>query len=1124
MSIARFSIGKRGSSAANAAYVTSEKSAEHISFFNLNHLEADTKFEARSNAVAYANARQIRERKTRKDARTHYQLILSWHGREKTEIAVNEAHNFLNNNFPKVYAILGVHQDSDNTHVHVWIDARQIDKKKLQLNKDRFRTIDEKWAEHYDRLYQTSHLEDYKLKKEETEKFKQSMYDVRRDMGDAIANLVALNKPERASDRFRKAYFRDKGAKYLTDVIVVDDPAGTGDPGSVSAASTEHKSVDTQATKEQSHPVSEKKGTEPGEQKREAKNDAVQLTTERQSKKPIKKEVAPQETEGAEIDSNTPRVEAINNSPRKKKTKKNRQPENEKNNKKSNTVENNDDSVRQLDKLNGLDSPFDQLAAKQKQRSKPPEPVPVAKISKVETEPELKPTRIDENTHRHTITKEQPDEIKQIRHESVAKTDSTAKPAKPSLDSLREMNDTNVLKPSVPNGEDADKYGDLLVTEAKISKAAFLLNKAKKDEPTRKHTITVEHPNGAKITQKVSLKILAVQKRTYASYTLNRASENGVIDSNAKIDGVSKTNVAKQIYFEAQKEMTEFQKPWKDEILKRNTQIIDRIKDAHLNVSKNYKRLQSETANFPKDIRPSPKRLWEAQLIAADSNNPELFSKLQKFHEEMNISRIDPGYARLRGQNTLLHLLNRQNEKQSELAKPSQKVIITVRRDEGTSEYRIEGTRSAEVEVETVKEERDVNRNNAFMVSHDLLKSFSISGKKPKKITGSLSWFTSSRPENRVVFNPIEEIKKDPSIQFIQAAHSFVKDFTETQKEGRAIDQKFEEENKPTNQANDYVKLGAEIQSATLQEESIRRGTNLADPNGEVANLTPNPRFNKEELEQMAIAAEELRENNFTESYKTILKTNKNLSSELDETIRRNASKSFLKAARASNLANTAIENITEISDNELEITLDATLVDQTNDLLECAVYSDKIAFDLSEGNPVEFGPSVEDTESIVRYLEDTTSTLNEFLENQIRDQAQDVLATYDPPSEQDKAVFESLQFNDEAQARFDLHERSERQAAELYKKAEQAQDLAQPSMENHQNFDTYGSHEEADAKRAKSLQEDRAALDKQIDEDRIAGMSDEEIEKYREFEIKKAEFLEAEEAAKDSEDDLVRG
>ena len=1073
MSVSVLSVGVRGAGAALADYITDEEASADISFFNLDELKADTKFEARTNAIAYVKTREKTEMLKRSNGRTHYCLILSWTGKEETEKAVKESHKFMRNALPKTKAIVSVHQNTDNTHSHILIDARQTDNKKIRLTKKGFYAIGERWTKQYDETYGTNFSEDYKGKKMEMLQYKMALKDYNEKKAAGIPVGDKPIEPKRTLNKPSDEHYREKEMElYLGKEVgekYEESKSREGDTDSAAKIrSVGRISGGDSGTKQSSERTKRTAIGKPSE-------DGLALSKGRITSKQTDQKRG----------RNEPAIyEDFRSAVR-----------------------------RQLDKLNEFDSVLDQLEVNQKQYFKLTEEVLVTETSRIKTKTEPKPTRVYESSSSDLIGQEQPDVGTLVRHKPKAKAGSIATPAKSPVDNAKEKREINGLKPSVPEGQDAEKFGDLLVAEAKVSKAIFLLNSAKKDEQTRKHTITVAHSNGAKTTQKVSLKMLAAQKRAYASYELKMASESGAIDSNAKNDGVSKSEAAKEIYSEAHKEITNLQKPWKVEILKRNSQIIDRIKELHQDINKKYAGLQSETTNFAKETRPSPEQLWEAQLIAADSNNPELFSRLQKFHEEMNISRPDPVYSRLHGQNMFTHSVILQNQKRSELAKASQKVIITLRRDEETSESRIEGIRSAETEEGIVKEKRDVNRNKASVVSHDLLKSFSFAEKKPEKITGSLSWFTSSKPKNQVAFNPIEEIKKDPSIQFMQAAHSFINDLTEAQKPVRTIDQKFEKENESVNPANDYVKIHTEIQSATLNEESIRKRINLADPNAEEAVLTPMPRLHSEELEQIAITAEELRENNFTESYKTILKTNKNRSSELDETIRRNSSKSFLKAARASNLAKTAIEDIAEISDNELEITLDAALADQTNDLLEGAVYSDKIAFDLSEGGPVEFGPSAEDTESIVQYLEDTTPILSEFLENQIREQAQGILETYDPPSEQDKAVFESLQFNDEAQAQFDLHERSELQAAELYRKAEQAQDLVQPTMENHQNFTTYDSHEEADAKRAKSLQEDRAALDKQIDEDRTAGMSDAEIEKYREFEIKKAEFLEKEEA-----------
>ena len=218
MSVAKFSVGRSGAGGANAEYITREKAAEKIAFFNLEKLEAKNKNEARTNAVAYAHTREESELARNKNGRTHYRLILSWDGKEDSEKAVEETKKFLENNLPEARAIVAVHQDTDHTHSHIWIDARQIDNKKIHLSKNEFRSFDEKWTKQFDETYGTDYAAEYKAKKEETKKWKQTKREwknVYAGLGDDAKNYPLPTKPERAADVFDTQYWRDKEIENL---------------------------------------------------------------------------------------------------------------------------------------------------------------------------------------------------------------------------------------------------------------------------------------------------------------------------------------------------------------------------------------------------------------------------------------------------------------------------------------------------------------------------------------------------------------------------------------------------------------------------------------------------------------------------------------------------------------------------------------------------------------------------------------------------------------------------------------------------------------------------------------------------------------------------------------------
>jgi hypothetical protein len=141
-------------------------------------------------------------------------MVLSFDRNETTENARAQTHQFLRENFPDARAIVSVHTDKkDQTHSHVWVDCRtrEIDKrgieKKLQIDKATYKTLDERWAQQYDREYGTRYADDYRQKKAETREWKR----------DRVAG-VDRPKPTRArdgmtADKYREKDLRDSGVE-----------------------------------------------------------------------------------------------------------------------------------------------------------------------------------------------------------------------------------------------------------------------------------------------------------------------------------------------------------------------------------------------------------------------------------------------------------------------------------------------------------------------------------------------------------------------------------------------------------------------------------------------------------------------------------------------------------------------------------------------------------------------------------------------------------------------------------------------------------------------------------------------------------------------------------------------
>jgi hypothetical protein len=207
MSILKFN-GKANpaAAAANVKYITRERACDDLSFHNLPDLEN------RADAIAYAERRMEEEasRPARGNGiqRNHQRMVLSWDRTETTEVARQQTQDFLREQFPNARAIVAVHQDREGqTHAHVWLDARGTDDRKLRLDKATYKTLDERWAQQYDRNYNTDYAREYQQKKAETRQWKRDRVEGKDTPKPARA------RDEMTADRWREKDHRDLGVK-----------------------------------------------------------------------------------------------------------------------------------------------------------------------------------------------------------------------------------------------------------------------------------------------------------------------------------------------------------------------------------------------------------------------------------------------------------------------------------------------------------------------------------------------------------------------------------------------------------------------------------------------------------------------------------------------------------------------------------------------------------------------------------------------------------------------------------------------------------------------------------------------------------------------------------------------
>jgi hypothetical protein len=222
MSIFAFShMANPAACMANAEYITRDNACDGVAFHNLDELQGANRLDTKSNIIAYAEMREGVEAGSRKNfkqkfdkkgrdvtpkSRNHFRAVFSWDRKEDSATALRQAQEFLQKELPGCKAVLSVHQNTDHSHIHVWFDCRGLDGKKLQIEKRRFKTMDERWTRTFDREYGTDYLPAYKALKKETAEW-------RREYGEAVeAGREPPPKPPRFTD-FHKEYSKTQELK-----------------------------------------------------------------------------------------------------------------------------------------------------------------------------------------------------------------------------------------------------------------------------------------------------------------------------------------------------------------------------------------------------------------------------------------------------------------------------------------------------------------------------------------------------------------------------------------------------------------------------------------------------------------------------------------------------------------------------------------------------------------------------------------------------------------------------------------------------------------------------------------------------------------------------------------------
>lgn len=201
-SFLRFRTGTTGASGRHVAYITRERAVidreKAILLYQLpEHVRVSADYrELRQTLIAYADTREeieVAQHTARGKPRTHYRVLASFERDVPNEQALGMVKEWLDREFPRSRGFAVVHRDTEQTHVHVWIDARQIDGKKIQLARQQHRSLDLSWNRIYSREMGIDPAE-HERKKEQTRAAKREAWE-RRQKPD-LPDRVRRSAPE----------------------------------------------------------------------------------------------------------------------------------------------------------------------------------------------------------------------------------------------------------------------------------------------------------------------------------------------------------------------------------------------------------------------------------------------------------------------------------------------------------------------------------------------------------------------------------------------------------------------------------------------------------------------------------------------------------------------------------------------------------------------------------------------------------------------------------------------------------------------------------------------------------------------------------------------------------------
>ena len=220
---AKIEAGSVGSGAKNASYITRESAQDgdlvyHNAPQDLRVAETpeETRIRLRSWADQVEAEEKARHGGRAGQPRTHYRAVLSYEDEVGTREVRQDAREWLREAFPEARAVAAVHQDTDHTHVHIWMSARKMDERKVHISNSDLKEINRSWDRIYEERMQTPGRIAQKM--EETRQFKRRYAELREQGASAreLKQWAEAHRPDRADPPGPEVY-RERDRRPAVD-------------------------------------------------------------------------------------------------------------------------------------------------------------------------------------------------------------------------------------------------------------------------------------------------------------------------------------------------------------------------------------------------------------------------------------------------------------------------------------------------------------------------------------------------------------------------------------------------------------------------------------------------------------------------------------------------------------------------------------------------------------------------------------------------------------------------------------------------------------------------------------------------------------------------------------------